>query len=33
MQCNVVHASEDFEVAKQEIERFFDKKEFFDYDK
>jgi len=33
MQQNVIHASENAEAAKQEIERFFDKKELSDYRK
>ena len=32
-QSNIVHASENDETAKKEIERFFTKKEIFDYQK
>ena len=33
MQCNVVHASEDEQAAKDELSRFFNEEDFFDYDK
>lgn len=33
IQCNVIHASEDELAAKAELARFFDKNDFFDYDK
>jgi len=32
-QSNIVHASEDLNAAKKEIERFFTKEEIFDYEK
>lgn len=32
-QSNIVHASENMEAAKKEIERFFTKEEIFDYEK
>ena len=31
IQCNVVHASDSLESAKEEIDRFFDPEELFDY--
>ncbi|MBI2463674.1 nucleoside-diphosphate kinase [Candidatus Peregrinibacteria bacterium] len=31
--CNVIHASDTVENAKNEIQRFFEKDELFDYDK
>lgn len=31
--CNVVHCSDSIENAKEEVKRFFDAKEIFDYDK
>ena len=31
-QCNIAHASENVEIAEQEIKRFFDSKELFEYD-
>ena len=33
IQCNVVHASEDSEAAKDELSRFFTEEDFFSYDK
>ncbi len=33
IQCNVVHASEDEPAAKNELERFFNKDDFFNYEK
>lgn len=33
VQCNVVHASEDADAAKKELERFFDEEDFFEYEK
>ena len=33
IQCNVVHASEDSHIAKEEVKRFFNSAELFDYDK
>ena len=33
VQCNVVHASEDEGIAKEELKRFFTKEEFFKYEK
>ena len=33
IQCNVIHASEDEFAAKAELKRFFEDKDFFDYDK
>jgi len=33
VQCNVVHASEDKEAAKKELERFFASDDFFEYEK
>ena len=32
-QCNIVHASENLEIAEQEIKRFFKKEEIFSYSK
>ena len=32
-QCNIVHASDEIKIAKEEINRFFNKKELFTYDK
>ncbi|MCD6434336.1 MAG: nucleoside-diphosphate kinase [Candidatus Diapherotrites archaeon] len=33
IQCNVVHASENVEIAKKEINRFFKKEELYDYNR
>jgi len=33
IQCNVIHASEDFAIAKEEVKRFFKEEELFEYDK
>jgi len=33
IQCNVVHASEDNKIAKEELVRFFSDDEFFNYEK
>ena len=33
IQCNVVHASEDSEIARAEVARFFREDELFEYDK
>lgn len=33
IQCNIVHASEDADAAKIEVERFFDANDIFSYDK
>lgn len=33
IQCNVVHASESQEIAKEEVKRFFSHSELFEYDK
>lgn len=33
VQCNVVHASEDAEAAKNELKRFFQEGDFFEYEK
>lgn len=33
IQCNVVHTSEEVEIAAEEVKRFFSKDELFNYDK